>query len=252
MRAVEPLPLEIRWERARASLSDPVRAVRFEAASLLADMPEETGGSENVALKQGWADYIAAKQFVADRAEERTNLAGFYMRQGKGGLAEQEYLAAIKLAPKQVPPRVNLADLYRSLDREAEAENLLRETIALEPEAAAAHHALGLTLVRQKRYEEAAGSLKRANELEPAQPRYAYVYAVALQSARKTDEARHVLTQALAVNPSNVDILGLLIRDALTARDLRGAASYGERLRRLRPDDSDFGKFVDQLEADAP
>jgi predicted CXXCH cytochrome family protein len=252
LRALEPLPLEIRWERARANLSDPVRAVRIEAALLLADMPEEMGGPEKIALKQGWADYIAAKQFNADRAEERTNLAGFYRRQGKAELAEQEYLAAIKLAPTQVPPRVNLADLYRSLGREAEAENLLREMIALEPQAAAAHHALGLTLIRQKRYEEAAGSLKRANELEPSQPRYAYVYAVALQSAQKSEEARLVLTQAFAANPSNVDILGLLLKDALAARDLRSAASYGERLRRLRPEDSDFGKFVDQLKAAAP
>jgi len=252
LRALEPLQLEIRWARAKASLSDPVRAVRIEAASLLADLPEATAGSEKVALEQGWAEYIAAKQFNADRAEERTDLAGFYLRQGKAGLAEQEYVAAIKLAPKQVPSRVNLADLYRSMGRESEAENLLRETIALQPKAAAAHHALGLALVRQKRYEEAAGSLKRANDLEPAQPRYAYVYAVALQSAQETGEARRVLTQALAANPSNVDILALLLKDALAARDLRSAVYYGERLRKLRPDDIDFGEFAGRLKAAMP
>lgn len=252
LRALEPLPLEIRWARAGASLPDPVRAVRIEAASLLADLPEDMGGSEKIALEQGWAEYIAAKQFNADRAEERTDLAGFYLRQGKAGLAEQEYFAAIKLAPKLVPPRVNLADLYRSLGRESEAENLLRETITLQPKSAAAHHALGLALVRQKRYEEAAGSLKRANDLEPAQPRYAYVYAVALQSAQKSEEARHILTQALAANPSNVDILALLLKDALAARDLRSAVSYAERLQKLRPDDIDFGKFAGQLKAALP
>ncbi len=74
LRAVEQLPLEIRWERAKASLSDRVRAVRMEAALLLADMPEEQSGAENTALRQAWAEYIAAKQFNADRAEERTKL----------------------------------------------------------------------------------------------------------------------------------------------------------------------------------
>ncbi len=235
LRTLEPLPLEVRWARAKASLSDPVRAVRIEVASLLADMPKDQSEPEISALKEAWAEYIAAKQFNADRAEERTNLAGFYARRGNARLAEQEYLAAIKLTPNQIPPRVNLSDLYRATGREAEAENLLRRTVAEQPQAAAAHHALGLTLVRLKRYDEAAASLKRANELEPGQPRFAYVYAVALQSVQRAQEARDVLKRALAPNPSSVEILTLLLQDALATRDLRSAASYGEQLQKLRP-----------------
>ncbi len=236
LRALEPLPLEARWGRAKASLSDPVRAVRIEAASLLADMPEEQSEPDTNSLKEAWAEYCAAKQLNADRPEERADLAGFYARQGKASLAEQEYLAAIKFAPSQIPPRLNLADLYRATGREDEAANLLRQTVAEQPQAAAAHHALGLALVRQKRYEEAAASLKRANELEPGQARFAYVYAVALQSARRGQEARDVLKRALEANPSSVEILALLLQDALATRDLLSAASYGERLQKLRPE----------------
>ena len=252
LRAMERLPIDVRWTNAKGALADPVRAVRMEAATVLADVPlSNMSDAERRAWDKAAQEYIAAKRFNADRAEERGNLARFYVRQGKADLAEQEYLAAIKLAPRQVPPRIDLADLYRASGREAEAETLLRQTISDTPEAAAAHHALGLALIRQKRYAEAISSLKRATELEPAQPRYAYVYGVALQSTGQADEARRVLTAAVLASPSNVEILTALLQDALKSRDLKGAFSYAERLRILRPDDASLAQFIERLRSDA-
>ncbi|MGA7323373.1 MAG: tetratricopeptide repeat protein [Rhodomicrobium sp.] len=246
----ESLPPEARWKLARDSLSDSVRAVRMQAASTLADMPPAgLNPADRAALEKASQEYIAAREFNADRAEERASLAGFYARQGKPGLAEQEYLAAIRLAPRQVPPRVDLADLYRALGREAEAEVLLRETILEAPGAAAPHHALGLALIRQKRYGEAIESLRRATELEPAQPRYSYVYAVALQSIGQWAEARKVLENALLSSPSNIDILTVLLQDALRSRELKSTLSYAERLRIVRPDDVALAQFTNQLKA---
>jgi tetratricopeptide (TPR) repeat protein len=252
LRAMEQLPIDVRWTKGKAALSDPIKAVRMEAASLLADMPlPNMSGAERDAWDKASQEYIAAKRFNADRGEERANLARFYVKQGKADLAEQEYLAAIKLAPRQVPPRVDLADLYRAAGREAEAETLLRQTISHTPEAAAAHHALGLALIRQKRYAEAISSLKRAAELEPAQPRYAYVYGVALQSTGQADEARRVLAAALLASPSNVEILTALLQDALKLRALKGALSYAERLRSVRPDDASLAQFIERLRSQA-
>jgi predicted CXXCH cytochrome family protein len=246
--ALEPLPPLERIKLASGALSDNVRAVRMRAASVLADIPlASLTPADRAAFETASQEYIAAKGFNADRAEERSNLAGFYARQGKTGLSEQEYLAAIKLAHVQVPPRVGLADLYRLLGREAEAESLLRETISIAPEAAAAHHALGLALIRQKRYREAIESLRHAAELEPAQPRYAYVYAVALQSARQEDEARQILRRALAANPSNIDILTALLQDSFRSRNLKEALALAEQLRILRPDDAALAQFTEQL-----
>jgi predicted CXXCH cytochrome family protein len=250
LRALQPFPLDVRLRWANAALSDPVRAARIEAASLLADAARaKLNDAERSALVQASQDYIAAKQLNADRAEERDNLGSFYLRQGKADLAEEEYRAAIRLSPRQVPPRVDLADLFRATGRDAKAEELLRESIALLPEAAAPHHALGLALIRQKRYEEALLSVKRASELEPANPRYAYVYAVALQSAGRIQEARQVLLGALAASPSNVDILVLLLKDALKERDLNAALSYTERLRTLRPEDAELVRLGDRLKS---
>jgi predicted CXXCH cytochrome family protein len=252
LRALELQPQDLRWTLGKASLSDSISAVRMQAASLLADVPlNGLNAQEKIALDQASEEYIAARQFNADRAEERTNLAGFYVRQGKPPLAEHEYLAAIRLAPRQVPPRVDLADLYRATGREAEAETLLRQTISAVPDAAAAHHALGLSLIRQKRYAEAIQSLKHAAQLEPSQPRYDYVYAIALQSAGQPAEAHQVLIGALHKSPSNVDILTVLLQDSLKTRNLKEALSYAERLSVLRPNDSNLALFTGQLRAAA-
>ncbi len=252
LRAMEQLPVDERWTKGKAALADPVRAVRMEAATLLADVPlPNMTSAERNAWDKASQEYVAAKRFNDDRSEERANLAHFYVKQGKADLAEQEYLAAIKLAPRQAPPQVDLADLYRASGREAEAETVLRQAISQIPEAAAAHHALGLALIRQRRYAEALGSLKRATELEPTQPRYAYVYGVALQSSGQADEGRRVLKAALLANPSNVEILTALLQDALKSRDLKGALSYAERLRILRPDDASLAQFIERVRPEA-
>ena len=252
LRAMEQLPVDARWTKGKAALSDAVRAVRMEAAALLADvsLPNMTSAERN-AWDKASQEYVAAKRFNDDRSEERANLAHFYVKQGKADLAEQEYLAAIKLAPRQGAPRVDLADLYRGAGREAEAETVLRQAISQIPEAAAAHHALGLALIRQKRYAEAIASLKRATVLEPAQPRYAYVYGVALQSSGQADEARRLLAAALLASPSNIEILTALLQDALKSHDYKGALSYAERLRILRPDDASLAQFIERLRTEA-
>jgi predicted CXXCH cytochrome family protein len=248
--ALEPLPAQLRWTLAKDALSDSVRAVRMQAASTLADMPHAGMNlDDKAAFEKACQEYIAARAFNADRAEERSNLAHFYARQGKPGLAEQEYLAAMRLAPGQIPPRIGLADLYRELGREVEAEKLLRETISIAPQAAVAHHALGLSLIRQKGYSEARQSLKRAAELDPDQSRYAYVYAVALQSAGQQEEARQVLRRGLTSDPSNADILTVMLQGALRSADLKEALSYAERLRVLRPDDTALSQFIGRLKA---
>jgi predicted CXXCH cytochrome family protein len=248
LRGLQAMPLDHRFRACQASLTDPVRAVRIEAASVLAGVPVAgLSVQEREALDRASEDYIAARRFNADRAEEHSNLGGFFARQGKPAQADEEYRAAIKLAPGLVPPRVDLADLYRAEGRESEAEALLRETIALAPNAAPPHHALGLALVRQKRYGEALEELKHATELDPAQARYAYVYGVALKSLGRAAEARHVFENALSSSPSNPDILSTLLQDALQAQDAEKALGYAERLSVLVPDNPVLARLTSQL-----
>lgn len=247
--SLEGLPRDQRWRRGAPALSDPVRSVRIQAASTLAEGPPPGAtAAERTAFESAMAEYIASERFNADRAEGRSNLARLFVRQGKTAEAEREYLASFELG-FSISPRVDLADLYRTLGREADAEMLLRQTITMAPTAAAPRHALGLALVRARRYGEALDALKRAAELEPNQSRYAYVYAVALDSAGRSAEAQGVLERALETSPSDVAILSMLLQGALRSRDARRALPYAERLRILLPDDRSLGDIVRQLRA---
>lgn len=244
---LEAIPHNLRWRHGAALLSDPVRAVRIQAAYALAEgAPAGANQLEQDAFAIASAGYIAAERFNADRADARTKLARFYARQGKASEAEAEYLAALNL-DASISPRVDLADFYRALGREAEAEELLRKTIVQAPLAAAPHHALGLAMIRARRYEDALGALKQAYELEPTQARYAYVYAIALESMGRTGEAIPVLREILQNSPSHVDTLRALLRIALISRDFANALGHAQRLAVLLPDDVSLAPLVKQL-----
>ena len=250
LRAQSPsAPLDQRWRRAGPLLSDPVRAVRVEAASLLADQPADPLSNEDrVRLETAWAEYEASQRLNADRPEGRANLAGFLLRQGKANEAEQEYLAGLKLAPAAAPLSVNLAELYRLQGNEGRAEQVLREALALSPEAASLRHALGLSLIRQKRYDDAIQQLGRAVELAPDEPRYAYVNVVALQSRERRGEAKKALEEALLRHPFDVGLLQLELPEALRDGDIKGAALVARTLSNLTPDDPRISRLAARLE----
>ena len=250
LRALSPsMPPDQRWLRANALLSDPVKAVRLEAAVALADQSVDALSKEDRArLEVAWAEYEASQILNADRPEGRANLAGFLLRRGKPANAEAEYLAGLKLEPSATPLAVNLADLYRMQGKETDAEKVLREAISLSPSAAAAHHALGLSLIRQKRYDEAISELGRATGLAPEESRFAYVYVVALNSLDRAQDARAALDKALRRFPFDLQLLQLELQDALQAQDAKRAAPIARTLAELAPDDAEIARLAVSLE----
>ena len=250
LRALSPsMPPDQRWRRANPLLSDPVKAVRLEAAVALADQSVDALSKEDrTRLEAAWAEYEASQRLNADRPEGRANLAGFLLRRGKPADAEAEYLAGLKLEPSATPLAVNLADLYRAQGKEAESERVLRQAIALSPNSAAAHHALGLSLVRQKRYDEAISELGRATELAPEESRFAYVYVVALNSLDREQDARAALDKALRRFPFDLQLLQLELQDALQAQDAKRAAPIAHTLAELAPDDAEIARLAASLE----
>jgi tetratricopeptide (TPR) repeat protein len=242
-------PLDLRWRRAGPLLSDPIRAVRVEAAAVLADQPADALAREDrVRLEAAWAEYEASQRLNADRPEGRANLAGFLQRRGKTKEAEEEYFAGLKLEPMAAPLSVNLAELYRLQGKESQAENALRKAVALSPDAASLRHALGLGLIRQKRYDEGIRELGRAVELAPDEARYSYVYVVALQSQERRDEARKILNQALLRHPFDRGLLQLELPEALRFEDIKGAALVARTLSELAPDDPEIARLAAWLE----
>jgi tetratricopeptide (TPR) repeat protein len=247
--AAEPLPPPRRLRAVKPLLRDPVRAVRIEAARVLASVPPRLWGpGERAALADALAEYRAAQRVNADRPEAHVNLGLLHARFGEWAEARSAYETALRLGPWFVPGYVNLADLDRIEGRDAAGERTLRRGLEIVPESADLQHALGLLLVRTGRREEALEALARAAALGPDQARYAYVYGVALNSAGRSDEAVAVLASAQQAHPGDRSLLLALATIERDRAELDAARGWARKLRALAPDDAGARALVEALE----
>ena len=231
-------------------LHDPVRAVRFEAATRLASVPRELFSSpQQTALQNTLAEYRESLRFNADRAESHVNLAVLHVNSGDLDKAEEAYLKAIEIDPWFPGTYVNLADLYRMQGRDAEGERTLREALDLYPDSGDLHHVLGLNLIRLQRPVEALGELKLAAETMPESARYAYVYAVALLDSGEPQQGLKVLEEAHRRHPTDRELLVGLVSINRSSGDLDTALEYAYKLQALVPQDPNVEKMVLDLES---
>jgi predicted CXXCH cytochrome family protein len=230
-------------------LSDPVRAVRIEAARALAgtDLLALTPDQQSAFVK-ATAELVSAELVDAERPEARLNLGLLDMRRRELPEAEKEYRTALRLDPGFVPALVNLADLDRARGMDGEGEKLLRQAMTIEPDNAGVQHALGLTLVRRRDYAGAIDLLRRATELAPDNARYAYVYAVALNSTGAQGEARALLERAHRQHPADRDVLIALVSIAQQSGDLAAALARARELAALDPSNIQVRKLLSDLE----
>jgi Tfp pilus assembly protein PilF len=234
LQSLAQAPLNDRLSLTVPLLSDPVRAVRIEAASLLAAVPAGQFSTEQrAAFDRASAEYVQTQRYDADRADGRVNLGTFYASRGDAAKGEEEIKAAIRLDPFFIPAYVNLADLYRARGRDAEGESILRDGLKTAPKSALLHHALGLALVRMKRADQALGELERATVLEPENARFAYVYAVALHSTGRGEAAIARLEKTLLAHPNDRDILQALVSFNEARGDTAAAKRYAERYEKV-------------------
>jgi Tfp pilus assembly protein PilF len=233
-------PPDARLRLAAPLLSDPLRAIRIEAASVLAPVPAaQLSADQRGAFERASAEYVASQRYNADRAEARVNLGTFYANRADAAKAEEELKAAVRLDPFFAPAYVNLTDLYRVLGRDEDGETLLRQGLKVAPNSALLRHALGLALVRLKRPDAALGELERATRLDPANTRFSYVYAVALHSTGKVVAAIKQLEKTLATHPNDREVLEALASFHQARGDGAAAKLYGDRLRAM--DNQDVG-----------
>ena len=211
--ALENLPTAERVRIGSPLLSDPLRAIRLEAATALVDAPRAGFDPPALrALEHALAELHESARYNADQPGSHLNLGLLALRSGDFAAAEKHYEAAIDLAPWFVPAWVNLADLKRSQGNDGAAEETLRRGARSISESADIQSALGLTLVRLGRRDEAAQALQRAATLAADDPRHAWLLAVALDSFGSPAEARQVVEQALIRHPRNAALRALLVR----------------------------------------
>ena len=178
--------MDVRAFLAAPLLSNPLRALRTEAASLLAPVPlEQLPAPARPAFERAAAEFVASQRYNADRPEGRVNLGTFEAQRGDAASAEREMRAAMRLDQFFIPAYINLADVYRILGNDSDGVQVLQDGLRVSPDSAVLHHALGLALVRMKRIDEALGEFRRATVLEPTNARFSYMYGVARAESLK-------------------------------------------------------------------
>jgi Flp pilus assembly protein TadD len=247
--ALPPAPARALTEAILPLLSDPVRAVRVEAARVIAGIdPQTMTPEQRGAFAGAYQELINAEMIDSDRPESHLNLGLIKTRRQQLSEAETEYRTALRLDPKFVPAMVNLADLHRQRGQDKEGAELLRAAIAIEPTNAAIKHSLGLLLVRQRNYSEALPLLREAASLDPDNARYAYVYAVALNSSGATAEARELLARTYKAHPTDRNVLMGLIAFERDSGDVATALAHAQELAVLEPQNSQIRALIGDLQ----
>jgi tetratricopeptide (TPR) repeat protein len=247
VRLAEALPPPQQLRVLARLTTDPLRAIRIEAARALAGQQDALPAEQQAAWQKAADEYVATLRYTADRPEAGTALGTFYARLGKADQAQAAFAQALALDAGYVPAYLNAADALRALGREAEAQKMLEQGLAREPKNATLHHALGLSLVRQGQPAQALRELQRATQLAPDELRYTYVYAVALNSTGRSADALRVLDRATVRWPNDRDLLLALATMQRDAGQAEAARRTVRRLAEAYPDDREIAALAREL-----
>ncbi len=233
---VAAVPPTDRLHMAEKLLSDPVLAVRIEAARVLSVLPRDSfTPNQQQMLDKGIAEYVEAARASAEHPQSSVNLGLLYLGVGQFDKAEQAYLQAIKLDPAYAVAYVNLADLYRQQQLNDKAEATLIAARTALGDNAAVEHALGLHYVRARQMPQALQALAKAVQLAPDNARYGYVYAVALDANGEATRAIRTLQDVHARHPYDRDVLIGLVQYNKAAGNVKGATAYARKLLEIEP-----------------
>jgi len=229
-------------------LTDPLRAVRIEAARVLASVPpDRLDSSQRRAFDAAVAEFIEAQRAMADMPASHLNLAILYASQGNRDLAEAEYLTTLRMDPYFGPARANLVALYNARGKNAAAEQVLREGIKRTPNEGELHYSLGLLLAEEKRMGEAAGELAAAARLLPQRARVRYNLALALDRLSRDREAEAALLQAFQLDPRDADIIYAAAAFYVQRQQWKRALPFAEQLATIAPEDPRARQLLDGI-----
>lgn len=218
-------------------LTDPVLAVRLEAARLLAAAPAELlDAASRRNLDAAIEELESSYRVNLDRPEGRINFGNLYFERGEFDKAEAYYRSALDVGHASVAAIVNFADFYRATGRESEAEKILRGGLASYPNNPAICRSLALSLVRQQRKSEALAllgqSLKATGDTE-----LSYLYALALDDSGQTRKAIEILEEAFPRAHGNRSVLLLLAALHAKSEHSSRAAAFLKILAEINPAD---------------
>jgi tetratricopeptide (TPR) repeat protein len=233
-------------------LTDPIRAVRIQAARVLTGAPfDRLEPARRREFDSALAEYKLAQIFNADIPSGNLNLALVETNLKEFDSAVEHYKVAIRLDPGFTPARVNLGNLYNLMGRNADAETQFREAIARSPKDGELHYSLGLLLAEEKGLAEAATELGKAAALLPDRSRVQYNYALVLQQTGKTKASEAALLKGYQLDPQDPDVVNALALFYAQQAKWDQASTFARALVRLMPGDPGPAQMLKQIEAGA-
>lgn len=208
-------------------LRDPIRAVRIEAARVLAGAgPDVMRDEDYQALVRATAEFEAAQRATLEQPGAHVALALLYERQGRFDEAERAYRMALRLDEDSIPARNNLAVLLSTRRRNDEAERLLRDTLALAERRLKIATAAASELPQVRREREAAHDSRQIGALD------ARLAALEMR-AREARELEHLIGEMhfslgmlLGENPSRLAEAERELASAVRLLPLRPRVRY--------------------------
>jgi predicted CXXCH cytochrome family protein len=244
---LDRLPVEERSTSVAPLLRDPVRAVRIEAARVLAAVPAERfTASEHRGLLAALGELAESQAAMADMPSTHVALGMLHEAGGRRELARQSYDTALRMDPFLVPARTKLATLHEAAGRLADAESVLREGVRRAPRSGELRYALGLVLTGQQRFVAAADELGKAVRLMPRDARVRYNHGLALQHLGRR-AASAALLEAYRLDPADPQIVYAVAVWYVRRGDHARAEIYARRLADLVPADAGARDFLDRV-----
>lgn len=235
--SLDHVPPRQRLTMAAPLLTDPIQAVRIEAARVLAAVPaEQFTQPQRRAFEAALNEYKAVQEVDTDQPAAHLNLGVLQATTGQPEQAVQSYRTALRLDPSFLPARFNLANLYNQLGRNTDAIEVLQGGLKWAPKQGDLYYSLGLVLAEEQRLTEAAEALSTAAELLPQRARVRYNYALTLQHLGHQADAETALLKAYGMDQHDPDIVRAIALLYMQQQQWRQALPYAEKLRDLLPD----------------
>ena len=250
--ALEPIDAEQRIDVAVPLLRDPIRAVRIEAARILAStipLGLMSSGDQR-AYNRAQGEYERSLRAVADRPGSHMGLGLLYSNLGDAKRAEESYRQAIAVDPTHAQSRVNLAELlFQRGGRQSEAQKLLQEAVSLQPDNGIYHEALGRHWIRVKDYQRGLASIGRAAQLMPDNAHVQFFYGVALNQLGQFTQALPFLQKAHQLEPDNAEYLSGLATICRDHRQWPLTLQYAQDLANRHPQQPGVTEFLQEIRA---
>lgn len=233
LQALANAPLERIFKAVPPLLNDKVRAVRIEAANVLAAVPRQQFREKELQqLDKALAEYKSAQLALADHPEGHVNLGNLYARMGQAEPAQQAYETAIKMDASFMPAYSSLGQLFYALGQRQQAAETFLQAVRKNPKAGSVHYSLGLLLTEMRQPDTALEHLEQAVTLMPDNLAAHYNYGLLLQRQQQIAKAEAVLLHAHDIAPQDPRTLQALI--ALYRGQPGKAKPFMQRLKALQ------------------